>query len=67
MESKGLDDIFFFNFFFFDFGFMALSRLFHSYQAYHQRWVKTGEPRELGFPTSDQSEAQTTAVRNLMD
>ena len=42
----------------------------------YQKWVKTGEPGEkppdhpyadLGFPTSEPSEAPTTAVRNLMD
>ena len=38
-----------------------------------QKWAKTGEPggkkpdHLLGFPKCDHSEAQTTAVRNLMD
>ena len=35
--------IFFFNF---DLGFTVLSRIFHIKPIIHQRWAKTGEPRE---------------------
>ena len=68
---------FFFFFFFFYLGFTALSRIFHLYQAVPSS--KAGKNRRkqgknhltihkqnLAFPR-DPSEAQTTAVRNLMD
>ena len=61
-------------FFFFDLGFMALSRIFHLYWADRsskvgKNWRTQGEkpPDHLGFPTYGPSEARTTAVRNLTD
>ena len=73
--------IFFWNFFFFFFFLIWVLQPFQEYFTYielivHQRWAKTREPgekppdhseAELGFPTYDLSEAQTTVVRSLMD